>query len=107
MNDKKKKIEKELTKYDVDKETQAKAHNIQSIGQMAQYLPLFTKKIKDPKAIKKQKATKDLDYTKLREQALSPKSKPSEQVPIVSPKAGAQTERNITKTRNNEAHNKP
>jgi hypothetical protein len=28
MNDKKKKVEKELTKYDVDKETQAKAHNM-------------------------------------------------------------------------------
>ncbi len=53
MNDKKKKAEKELTKYDVDKETQAKAHNMQTMGQMAQYLPLFTKKIKDPKAIKR------------------------------------------------------
>lgn len=30
---------------------------------MAQYMPLFTKKIKDPKAIKKQKATKEMDYT--------------------------------------------
>ena len=96
MNEKKKKIEKELNKYDVDKETQAKAHNMQSIGQMAQYLPLFTKKIKDPKAIKKQKATKDLDYTKLREQALSPKSRPSEQITsVISPKNGANTERNI------------
>ena len=53
MNDKKRKAEKELTKYDVDKETQAKAHNMQTMGQMAQYLPLFTKKIKDPKAIKR------------------------------------------------------
>lgn len=34
---------------------------------MAQYLPLFTKKIRDPKAIKKQKATKELDYTKNQE----------------------------------------
>ena len=53
MNDKKRKAEKELTKYDVDKETQAKAHNMQTMGQMAQYLPLFTKRIKDPKAIKR------------------------------------------------------
>jgi hypothetical protein len=30
---------------------------------MAQYMPLFTKKIKDPKAIKKQKATREMDYT--------------------------------------------
>jgi hypothetical protein len=85
MNDKKKKAEKELTKYDVDKETQAKAHNMQTIGQMAQYLPLFTKKIKDPKAIKKQKATKDLDYTKGRDQAFSPRAKPAGD--ILSPKA--------------------
>ncbi len=93
MNDKKRKIEKEMTKYDVDKETQAKAHNLQHIGSMAQYLPLFTKKIKDPKAIKKQKATKDLDYTKLREQPLSPRLKP--EASIVSPRQGPATERNI------------
>jgi hypothetical protein len=30
---------------------------------MAQYMPLFTKKIKDPKAIKKQKATREMDYS--------------------------------------------
>lgn len=53
MNDKKKKIEKELTKYDVDKDTQFKAQNLQHLTSMAQYMPLFTKKIKDPKAIKK------------------------------------------------------
>jgi hypothetical protein len=63
MNDKKKKIEKELTKYDVDKDTQFKAQNLQHLTSMAQYMPLFTKKIKDPKAIKKQKATREMDYT--------------------------------------------
>ena len=68
MNEKKRKMERELTKYDVDKDTQAKALKVQHLSQMAQYLPLFTKKIKDPKAIKKQKATKDLDYTKNQEQ---------------------------------------
>ena len=64
MNDKKRKIEREATKYDVDHETQAKALNVQHLSSMAQYLPLFTKKIRDPKAMKKQKVTKDLDYTK-------------------------------------------
>jgi hypothetical protein len=34
---------------------------------MPKYLPLFTKKIKDPKALKKQKATKDVDYTQKEE----------------------------------------
>ena len=64
MNDKKRKVDKELTKYDVDHDTQAKAQKVQHLSQMAQYLPLFTKRIKDPKAFKNQKATKDLDYTK-------------------------------------------
>lgn len=68
MNDKKRKLEKELTKYDVDKDTMAKSQKVQHLSSMAQYLPLFTKKIKDPKAIKKQKATKDLDYTRNQEQ---------------------------------------
>jgi len=63
MNEKKRKMEKELTKYDVDRDTQFKAQNLQHLTQMAQYMPLFTKKIKDPKAIKKQKATKEMDYT--------------------------------------------
>lgn len=63
MNEKKRKIEKELTKYDVDKGTQFKAQNLQHLTSMAQYMPLFTKKIKDPKAIKKQKATREMDYT--------------------------------------------
>lgn len=67
MNDKKRKLEKELTKYDVDKDTQAKSQKVQHLSSMAQYLPLFTKKIRDPKAIKKQKATKELDYTKNQE----------------------------------------
>lgn len=31
---------------------------------MPKYLPLFTKKIKDPKAFKNQKATRDVDYSK-------------------------------------------
>lgn len=53
MNEKKRKIDKELTKYDVDMGTQFKAQNLQHLTQMSQYLPLFTKKIKDPKAIKK------------------------------------------------------
>jgi len=44
---------------------------------MAQYMPLFTKKIKDPKAIKKQKATKELDYTN-KVGIKSPKETPSE-----------------------------
>ena len=52
-NEKKRKIDKELTKYDVDMGTQFKAQNLQHLTQMSQYLPLFTKKIKDPKAIKK------------------------------------------------------
>jgi tryptophanyl-tRNA synthetase len=68
MNEKKRKIEKELTKYDVDKDTQAKSQKVQHLSSMAQYLPLFTKKIKDPKAIKNQRATKDLDYTRNKEQ---------------------------------------
>lgn len=32
MNDKKKKIQKELTKYDVDRDTQAKALNVQHLA---------------------------------------------------------------------------
>ncbi|CDW89734.1 UNKNOWN [Stylonychia lemnae] len=64
MNDKRKKIEKELTKYDVDKETQAKSQNVQHLAQMPKFLPLFTKKIKDPKAIKNQRQTRQVDYTK-------------------------------------------
>ena len=52
MNDKKRKVEKEATKYDVDKDTQASAHKVQHLTSMAQYLPLFTKKIRDPKAMK-------------------------------------------------------
>ncbi len=53
MNEKKRKIEKEQAKYDVDKDTQAKSQNMQHLAQMPKYLPLFTKKIKDPKAMKK------------------------------------------------------
>lgn len=72
MNDKKRKAEKEATKYDVPMDTTAKAQNVQHLSQMAQYLPLFTKKIRDPKAIKNQKATKELDYTKLVKEAPPP-----------------------------------
>ena len=64
MNEKLKKAVKEMTKYDVDSETQAKAQNVQHLTQMPNYLPLFTKKIKDPRALKKQKAAEQLDYTK-------------------------------------------
>lgn len=53
MNDRRRKAEKEATKYDVDKETQAKSQNVQHLSQMPKFLPLFTKKIKDPKALKK------------------------------------------------------
>lgn len=53
MTARQKKAEKEATKYDVDRDTQAKASKVQHLQQMAQFLPLFTKKIKDPKAIKK------------------------------------------------------
>ena len=31
---------------------------------MSQYLPLFTKKIRDPKALKNQRTTKEIDYTR-------------------------------------------
>ena len=64
MNDKKRKIEKEMTKYDVDKDKHAKALNVQHLSQMPKYLPLFTKKIKDPKALKKSTVAHDLDYSK-------------------------------------------
>lgn len=52
MNEKKRRAEKEATKYDVDRDTQAKASNVQHLQSMSQYLPLFTKKIRDPKALK-------------------------------------------------------
>jgi hypothetical protein len=35
MNEKRKKAEKELTKYDVDKDTTAKANNVSHLGSMA------------------------------------------------------------------------
>ncbi len=98
MNEKKKKIEKELTKYDVDKDTQAKSMNLQHLSSMAQYMPLFTKKIKDPKAIKKQKATKEMDYTN-KVGIKSPKETPSEAAQMPPPPASmaapVQTERVI------------
>jgi hypothetical protein len=64
MNDKRKKVEKELTKYDVDKDTHAKALNVQHLSSMPKYLPLFTKKIRDPKLIKNSSAAMELDYSK-------------------------------------------
>ncbi len=76
MNEKKRKAEKEATKYDVDMDTTAKAQKVQHLSQMAQYLPLFTKKIRDPKAIKNQKVTKDLDYTKMNEPAKETPAEP-------------------------------
>ena len=97
MNDKKKKIEKELTKYDVDKDTQFKAQNLQHLTSMSQYMPLFTKKIKDPKAIKKQKATREMDYThKTGATMASGKGAPQVVSPRVEPtNPGPQTERVI------------
>jgi hypothetical protein len=62
---------------------------------MNQYLPLFTKKIKDPKAIKKQRATRDLDYTKMREPVMSPKAPAREISSLVTSPKVALTERNI------------
>lgn len=94
MNEKKRKVEKELTKYDVDKDTQFKAQNLQHLTSMAQYMPLFTKKIKDPKAIKKQKATREMDYTHKNSMVPPPNKAPQ----VLSPRAEpitAQTERII------------
>ena len=53
----------------MDRETQAKAQNVQHLASMPKYLPLFTKKIKDPKALKKQMKAQQVDYTKKEEVA--------------------------------------
>ena len=64
---KKQQIEKELNKYKVDPGTKAKALNMQHLTQMPYYMPLFTKKIKDPNVMNLMKSRKDLDYSSKKE----------------------------------------
>jgi len=78
INEKRKKKLKELSKYDIDKESHAKALKMQHLAQTSKYLPLFTKKIQDPRAIKS-KIAREIDYSASKKESKAERRKESEE----------------------------